>query len=109
MNTQELLQAAKEIREICRNAVSITGTWEDCKKCPFYASPCIFIEYEDGQEAYPPNSWEIERAENKHLMLDNWINRLDDEEATELTQVEQGELKRMLIELRECKKFDERE
>ena len=65
MTKQELIQAAKEIREICRNEVSITGTWEDCKKCPFYADPCIFIECEDGQEAYPPTFWDIERLERE--------------------------------------------
>ena len=65
MNKQELLQAAKEIREICRNGVSITDTWEDCKKCPFYADPCIFIACEDGQEAYPPNAWDIEQLERE--------------------------------------------
>jgi hypothetical protein len=62
MTKQELIQAAKEIREICHNAGE-TKTWEDCKKCPFYADPCIFIECEDGQEAYPPNLWDIEQLE----------------------------------------------
>ena len=66
MTKQELIQAAKEIRDICHNkAVEGTGTWADCKKCPFYASPCIFVECEDGQEAYPPNSWDIERLERE--------------------------------------------
>lgn len=63
MTKQELIQAAKEIREICNNAGE-TNTWDDCKNCPFYAAPCIFIEFEDGQEAYPPNSWDIERLES---------------------------------------------
>ena len=35
------------------------------KNCPFYADPCIFIECEDGQEAYPPNLWDIERLERE--------------------------------------------
>jgi hypothetical protein len=64
MTKQELIQAAKEIRDICCNAGE-TNTWEDCKKCPFYADPCIFIECEDGQEAYPPNLWDIERLERE--------------------------------------------
>ena len=64
MTKQELIQAAKEIREICRNAGE-TDTWDDCKNCPFYADPCIFIECEDGQEAYPPNLWDIERLERE--------------------------------------------
>lgn len=62
MNKQELIQAMKEIREICDNAGG-TNTWNDCKNCPFYADPCIFIESEDGEEAYPPTMWEIERLE----------------------------------------------
>lgn len=63
MTKQELIQAAKEIREICNNAGE-TNTWDDCKNCPFYADPCIFIECEDGQEVYPPNLWDIERLES---------------------------------------------
>lgn len=32
MTKQELIQAAKEIRDICHNkAVEGTGTWADCK------------------------------------------------------------------------------
>ena len=103
MTKQELIQAAKEIRDICRNAFQKTGTWADCKKCPFYASPCIFIEYEDGQEAYPPANWDVEKLEEKNRKLKNWISRLDDDEADKLTQEEQNEIKVMLIELRELR------
>lgn len=61
MTKQELIQAAKEISDICK---SRGHTWEDCKNCPFYADPCIFIECEDGQ-AYPPILWDIERLERE--------------------------------------------
>lgn len=64
MTTKELIKAAKLIRDICSNAAE-TGTWDDCKKCPFYASPCIFIECENGQESYPPCNWDIERLERE--------------------------------------------
>jgi hypothetical protein len=65
MTKQELIQAVKEIRDICRNAGE-TNTWDDCKNCPFFADPCIFIACEDGQEAYPPNLWDIEQLERKN-------------------------------------------
>jgi hypothetical protein len=63
MTKQELIQAAKEIREICENTAE---TWDDCekKKCPFCGDDgyCVFINC-PGQDAFAPLNWDIEQLE----------------------------------------------
>lgn len=50
MTKQELIQAAKEIREICKGH-------RICKGCPFshINNACVFAHY--------PSEWDIERLE----------------------------------------------
>jgi len=59
MTKQELIQAAKEIREICRENSDI----KDCVNCEFNkddtgAFGCVFAEM-------APEDWEIERLERE--------------------------------------------
>lgn len=66
MANEKWIQVLKEIRTICET-MEVSGTWEDCKKCPFYVRNdqcCVFIENE-GQDAYPPLNWEVEDLERE--------------------------------------------
>ena len=56
MTTQELIQAVKEINEICRKFDTA-----DCGKCPFCKEgKCVFIFPLD---ICSPDRWEIEKLE----------------------------------------------
>jgi hypothetical protein len=68
MTKQELIQAAKEISDICQ---SRGYTWKDCSrepKCQFFDDnpdvwQCVFCIR--GQDGYPPQAWDIERLERE--------------------------------------------
>jgi hypothetical protein len=65
MTKQELIQAAKEIRDICCNAGEIYSR-ERCKECPFFVDSCVFFNDTQvyGQDAFTPCAWKVNNLES---------------------------------------------
>jgi hypothetical protein len=64
MTKQELIQAAKEIHNNCRNAGEIYSR-ERCKECPFFVDSCVFFDDTQayGQDAFTPCAWKVNKLE----------------------------------------------
>lgn len=95
MDKEQMIKAARVIKTGCSSLEN-----EDCcvkeVECPFQKQQlkgdkyvCLlkgFVNY--------PCDWEVP------LTLDEWISRFDNEDADTLSQLEQAEIKEMLIELK---------
>ena len=68
MTKQELIQAAKEIHDICRNAGEIySRKYCEDKECPFFIDSCVFFDDTQvyGQDAFTPCAWKVNKLERE--------------------------------------------
>ena len=101
MNKEKMIKAARDIKTACSSLL-----FEDCcfKKveCPFQKQQLRGDKYVCLLKSFDkfPYDWEIPTT------LDGWIRRFEDGNADELSRLEQDEIKKMLIELKERRKCD---
>ena len=95
MDKEKMIKAARVLKTECSSL-----EYEDCYKkevgCPFQKKqlrPDKYVCLLKVFDKYPCD-WELP------ITLDEWISRLDNETADELSRFEQIEIKEMLIELK---------
>lgn len=67
MTKQELIQAAKEIHDICHSVGEIySRKYCEDKECPFFIDSCVFFDDTQGyysQDAFTPSAWKVNKLE----------------------------------------------
>lgn len=102
MDKEKMIKAARELKTGCSSL-----EYADCcitkVECPFQRQQLEGDKYMCRLKAFVkfPCDWEVP------LTLDEWISRFDNEDADTLSQLEQIEIKELLIELSKIRREKE--